>query len=83
MTILKQSAIVIALASKGDPVIGMIVVALFYLAFNSALAIAEKLIFGHRLEHFGDVLIALLFMAYAGVVVCECAFFQINNGGGQ
>ena len=74
-----KSARTIAAASKGNPVIAVLVVFLFYLAVNGVYALIETLIWGYRFEHWGDVTTALAFMAYAGHVVWQCAVYQISR----
>ena len=76
---LKQSAITIALASKGNPVTALFVVMLFYFAFLQIEILLEHLIFGKRFEHWLDVPISLGFFAYGGYVVLACALVNGND----
>jgi len=76
----------IAVASHGNPVISIIAVFLFWLAFNLVLATVERLLFGERFEHWLDPIFGLAFMAYAGWTVWICAEVQVGksgNGGGR
>ena len=79
MDILRKSAVNIALASKGSPVTAIIVVILFYLAFNQVETLLEHLIYGIRFEHWLDVMFQLVFIAYAGYVVWACALVNGND----
>ncbi|WP_348720356.1 hypothetical protein [uncultured Alcanivorax sp.] len=73
MNPLTKSAYVIAAASKWNPIIAIIVVFLFFLAFNQLEATVELLLFGKRFEHWLDPLFMLAWMAYAGAAVWYCA----------
>jgi hypothetical protein len=70
---LDTSALVIALAAKGNPVIAALCVLLFYFAFNGIEGIIEKLIFGKYFVHWLDPIFALAFASYACLVVWNCA----------
>lgn len=76
MDLLLKSATTLALASKGNPIVSIIVVFIFYLAFVQFEILIEHLIFGKRFEHWVDVIFISVFMAYAGYVVWACALIN-------
>ena len=76
MNKLKQAMWVLVEASNGNPLLSVGTVMLFYVMFNTLLAVVEKLIFGDRFEHLLDPIISLLFMAIAGYSVWWCAIFN-------
>lgn len=73
MTYIYTSAMALASASKGNPVISTVTVMLFYLMFNILEAGIETLLFGDRFEHWLDPAFQLMFMAYAAFSVYACA----------
>ena len=77
-----HSAIVLARASGGNPVISTATVMLFYVMFNIAEAGAERLMFGERFEHWLDLVFQLAFMAYAAMSVYACAAYNTITGSG-
>lgn len=79
MDYIEKSAAVIAAASKGEPVIATILVALFYLAFSQLEAGIESLIWGDRFEHWLDPIFITTFIAYAAYCVYACAVFNTKT----
>lgn len=73
MEILFSSARIVAGASGGNPITAVLVVFLFYLGFNCAEAIIERLIWGERFEHFLDPIFVLAFMSHAALCVYYCS----------
>ena len=78
MGVIRDSALVVAVAANGNPVIATIVNMLFFLAFTSLEAQVEELIWGARFHHWMDPVFALAFIAYAAYTVYACALF--NSG---
>ena len=76
MSILKESALTIALASNGRPVVSIVVVTLFYIAFVQFEILIEHLIYGKRFEHWLDIVFVSAFIAYAVYVVMACALVR-------
>jgi hypothetical protein len=79
MKAIKKSASAIAISSKGNPVVAVLTVFLFYVAFNAMEASVETLIFGERFLHWLDPVFQLIGMAYAGCVVWYCAAYQVDQ----
>ena len=79
MKVISKSAAAIAVSSKGNPVIAVLTVFLFYVAFNGVEASVETLIFGERFLHWLDPIFQLLAMGYAGLTVWYCAAHQVNE----
>lgn len=75
-----QSGFSLARASNKNPIVATITVMLFYLAFNLLEATVEKLIFGHRFEHWLDPIFMLGFIGYAGLAVSCCATLREREG---
>ena len=71
-----KSAVILARACQGNPVLAMIVVAFFYLATNAIYAMIETLIWGDRFLHWFDIPTALAFMAYGAYAVYYCAAYH-------
>ncbi|GGA80534.1 hypothetical protein GCM10011369_23080 [Neiella marina] len=78
MELLQKSVLMIAKAASGNPAIAVILVGLFYLAFNHGLALVETLIWGERFEHWLDPLFCLAFIVYAGYSVYGCALYNTD-----
>lgn len=74
-----HSAMNLARAAKGNPVISTATVMLFYVMFNFMEAMIETLIFGERFEHWLDPLFQLAFMAYAAFSVYACAIHNSES----
>ena len=68
-----NSAKTVAKSSGGNPVIAMVLVFGFYAFFNMVMAHIETLLFGESFEHWLDVPVAFLFMAYMAICVWCCA----------
>jgi hypothetical protein len=79
MHMIYNSAMALARASKGNPVISTATVMLFYVMFNILEAGIEKLIFGERFEHWLDPAFQLAFMAYAAFSVYACAIHNSES----
>lgn len=73
---LRRASAVVAISAEGNPIVSVIVVGLFYVAFNLVLASIEGLIFGERFEHIADPIFALAFIAFAGCSVHGCALYN-------
>lgn len=73
MNILHKSAMKLAAASDGNPIISTVTVILFFIFFNLFEAMVETLIFGERFEHWLDPLFISAFIAYAAYAVHACA----------
>lgn len=73
---LKKASIILAASVEGNPIISVIVVGLFYIAFNFFLASIERLIFGERFEHYLDPAFSLIFIGFAGYSVYGCALYN-------
>lgn len=73
---IRESAMVLARASNGNPVTSTAVVILFWFMFSIIEAGIERMIFGERFEHWFDVIFAGVFMAYAAYAVIACAVFN-------
>lgn len=80
MSYLQKSALTLAEASNGNPIISTIVVALFYLAFNQFEAMIEILLFGERFVHWLDPLFATSAISYSAYAVWWCAIFNGSKG---
>lgn len=77
------AAALIAIASKGNPVIAIVSVWLYWFAFNGLMAMVEYLVWGKPFLHWIDPLVALIFIAFAGRTGVACAHFNAKNFGGQ
>lgn len=73
MKIIANSAMVIAIASRGNPIIALIVVIFYYEVFAQIEMLIETLIWGKCFEHILDVGFILMFAVYSGYVVLSCA----------
>lgn len=79
MRIIKKANGVLAVSADGNPAMAVIVVALFYIAFNFFMAQLERMFFGERFEHFLDPIIALGFIGFAGYSVYGCAILNADR----
>lgn len=79
ITLLKRSNSALAASAEGNPIISVVVVGLFYMAFNVFLASFEQLIFGERFEHLLDPVFSLAFIGFAGYSVYGCAVYNSAN----
>lgn len=75
-----KSAFAVAQASDKNPIVATLTVMLFYLGFNFLEALVEKLMFGHRFEHWLDPVFILAFLGYAGLTVSACADLRRKEG---
>ena len=73
MKYIYDSAITLARASKGSPVISTLTVMLFYLMFNVAEAGVEHALYGALFQHWLDPIFSISFIAYSALVVYACA----------
>lgn len=73
------SALTLAKAAGGNPVISTATVILFYVMFNICEAMVEKAIFGERFEHWLDPFFGIAFIAYSAIAVYACAVYNTNN----
>ncbi|QJD58171.1 hypothetical protein HG264_04190 [Pseudomonas sp. gcc21] len=78
MDLIHKSAMTIASATQGNPVIATFVVIMFVLGIQMLEVTVEQLIWGERFEHWLDVVIIAASIAYAAYVVYACALF--NSG---
>jgi hypothetical protein len=74
---IKRSALIVAKASKGNPLMATATVMLFYIMFNTLEAVVEVLIYGNRFEHWFDVVFGIAFIAYAAYVVYWCGIYNL------
>lgn len=77
MSKLKHSALMVAKASKGNPVIAVATIILFYVMFNTLESVVEILIFGKRFEHWLDVIFGIVFIGYAAYSVYWCGIYNL------
>ena len=68
-----ESAEILTQAVNGDPIFAVMLIALFYVAFNHLEETIEKLIYGERFTHFLDPIFIVAFTAYAGYCVYLCS----------
>lgn len=73
---IRESVLALAAASHGNPIVSSVTVITFYVMFSFLEASAEKLIFGHRFEHWLDPIFIIAFMAYAAYSVYGCAIYN-------
>ena len=66
----------LAASSKGNPVLSVATVMLFYVFFNLLEASIEQLIWGERFLHVLDPLFTIIFMGFAAYSVYACAVFN-------
>lgn len=76
MSIIHKSAMVLAKASDGNPLLSVGTVMLGFVMFNVFEALVETLVFGERFEHFLDVIFNMAAIAYAGYSVYACAIYN-------
>lgn len=74
-----KSAFVIARASNANPAVGTATVMFFWLMINMLFMVVETLVFGERFEHWGDVVLALSAIGYAGLCVECCSVVQEDD----
>jgi len=79
MNLIHESAMTVASAAQGNPVIATIVVIMFVLGIQMLEATVEQLIWGKRFEHWLDVVIISGSIAYAAYVVYACALFNSDR----
>lgn len=79
MQIINDAAYVIAAASRGNPVLAILSVMLFYLLFDLVEASIEKLIWGDAFSHWLDPIFAVFFMAFSGLTVWKCAVYNAKE----
>lgn len=73
---IQKMTYVLVKASDGNPIVAIATVMLFFIMFNMLEALIETLIFGHRFEHWLDVIFILAFIAYSGYATWMCAVFH-------
>lgn len=76
MNAIQNSALTLAKAANGNPIITTVTVFLFYLFFNLLEAMVEKLMFGERFEHWLDPLFIGAFIFYSAYAVYACALYN-------
>ena len=79
MNIVDRITIKLVTATKGNPVDTVLLIFVFYVIFNLFEALLEKLIFGERFEHWGDVVFFIIFIAYCVYSVIWCASYNKVN----
>lgn len=73
---IKRSAFNVAQASKGNPIISLMTVCIFFLMFSMIEDGVETLIFGDVFTHWLDPIFGMAFMAYSAMTVWGCAVYQ-------
>lgn len=73
MSKLYLSAMAVAKASNGNPIISTITVMIFYIMFNMFEAGIETLLYGDRFNHWLDPIFQLCFIGYSAYCVWMCA----------
>lgn len=73
---IEKSALILAQAAKGNPVVTTLTVILYMFVFNLVEASIEKSIFGERFAHWLDPIFMAAFMAYAAYSVWACAVYN-------
>ena len=81
MNVVEKSAIVLAVASEGNPIISTVVVTLFTLAINSLFISIETLMTGSRFDHVGDIALLVASITYAAYTVYQCAVYNSGLSG--
>lgn len=81
MNPIKKSAIILAAASEGNPIISTVVVTMFTLAINSLFISIETIMTGKRFYHIGDIALLVSAIAYAAYAVSRCAAYNIALSG--
>ncbi|MFK7161895.1 hypothetical protein V6U78_12715 [Marinospirillum sp. MEB164] len=76
MRTIEKSAMTLARAADGNPIITTVVTILFFLGFNILEGQIELLIWGERFPHWLDPIFIVGFMAYAAYSVYACAVFN-------
>ena len=75
-----SSAMALAKAANGNPVLSTATVMLFYVMFSVFEAGMERLLFGGRFEHWLDPAFQLAFIGYAAFSVYACAVHNSSVG---
>ena len=76
MNVLEKSALTLARASDGSPIVSTATIMLFGIMLTLLEAQVETLLFGERFEHWLDVLLMLAGIAYSAYAVWWCALFN-------
>lgn len=79
MNAIHESAMTIARAAQGNPVLATFVVIMFALGIQVLEATVEQLVWGERFEHWLDVVVISGSIAYAAYVVYACALFNSDR----
>ena len=79
MTLIQQSAMTLAQAAGGNPIITTIVVVIFYFMVNALEVQIETLFFGERTPHWLDPVIIAAFIAYAAYAEWACAIINTHQ----
>lgn len=79
MNSIEKSARVLATACNGNPIGTTVVLMLFFVMFNVIEANIETLIFGHRFEHWLDVVFQATLFCYAAYLVWVCAVINTER----
>lgn len=70
----------LAASSKGNPVLSVATIMLFFVFFNMLEASIEQLIWGERFHHILDPFFTIVFMGFAAHSVWACAEFNSTKG---
>ncbi len=79
MNVLKNSALILASASGGNPIISTVIVILFFVMFNFLMGAIEKVWFGKAFMHLIDPIVIIAFISYSAYAVWYCAVFNSMN----
>lgn len=69
----KLAALIVARASGDNPLVSAGVVFIFWMAANGLMELIETLIWGELFQHWGDFVVAILFIGFFGHTVWFCA----------
>ena len=73
---IENSALILAQAAKGNPVVTTITVILYMFVFNLFEASIEAMVFGDRFSHWLDPMFTAAFIAYGAYSVWACAVYN-------
>ena len=76
MKVINRSVYHVVRAAEGSPLVAVTIVMLFAIMFNALCATVEKLIFGERILDWLDPLFIIFFMAYSGLCVVYCGYYN-------
>ena len=76
--LIKNSVCRLVIASEGNPLMALLVIALFVIGINTLEVVIENLIWGNRFEHWLDIVILICAIAYGAYTVEVCAIYNAN-----